>query len=96
MKTIAASKSCQQATILTKQCQKSSNQTQWLLLCCSTHKKVPNYMFANCEKLESVNIPNSVVRIGESAFRECSGLKNISFGNNIQSIYSMAFWDALH
>jgi hypothetical protein len=47
--------------------------------------------FLNCEKLETVTIPNSVTSIGISAFRECSKLSSVTIGNNVTSIGNSAF-----
>ena len=38
-----------------------------------------------------MTIPNSVTSIGEWAFYECSGLKNLTLGSGLQSIGSWAF-----
>lgn len=46
--------------------------------------------FSN-EMLCSIIIPNSVTFIGDSAFSECYGLKNVTLGNGIKSIGNCAF-----
>ena len=43
---------------------------------------------------DRVNIPNSVVSIGSSAFQGCSCLANVTIGNGVISIGSSAFQDA--
>ena len=45
---------------------------------------IGDYAFYKTEKLESIAIPNSVVSIGKNAFRECSKLKQITFGSSPQ------------
>ena len=41
--------------------------------------------------MKSVTIPNSVTSIGESAFRNCSGLTSVTIGNSVTSIGEKAF-----
>jgi hypothetical protein len=43
---------------------------------------VGEYMFHNCNALESVVLPKSVTEIGENAFQEAFGLKRIAVGCN--------------
>ena len=43
---------------------------------------VGEYMFHNCNALESVVLPKSVTEIGENAFQEAFGLKRIAVGRN--------------
>ncbi|MDE5600891.1 MAG: leucine-rich repeat domain-containing protein [Clostridia bacterium] len=54
-------------------------------------KVLGRYAFVNCKNLESVVIPNSVEKIGDSAFR-LSGLKNITIPKTVTTIgnYIMA------
>ncbi len=47
--------------------------------------------FSDMNKLESVVLPDSVVIIGERAFRECSNLKEIRFSKNLRVIGEGAF-----
>ena len=53
-------------------------------------KILPN-SFVNGSKITSINIPNSVTSIGNSAFRYCSGLTSINIPNSVSSIGSSAF-----
>ena len=47
--------------------------------------------FSYCSSITSVNIPNSVTSIGNSAFSGCSGLTSITLPNSITSIGNSAF-----
>ncbi len=47
--------------------------------------------FAGCSLLESIDIPDSVVSIGERAFYNCTSLKDVTFGDNVKSIGIAAF-----
>lgn len=46
--------------------------------------------FYECEKLESINIPDSVTSIGKEAFYGCCNLKSIN-ANSINYVYMGAF-----
>lgn len=48
--------------------------------------------FAECTKLTSVTIPNSVTIIEDEAFRGCYGLTSVTIGNSVTSIGMLAFW----
>ena len=43
-------------------------------------------LFAGCDKLEEVILPNSLTAIGEYQFWYCLNLKSISIGKNVSSI----------
>jgi hypothetical protein len=47
--------------------------------------------FKDCSSLESVTIPNGVVRIDDRAFRNCPCLKSITIPDSITSIENDAF-----
>ena len=47
--------------------------------------------FAYCSGLTSINIPNSVTSIGQSAFSGCSGLTSITIPSSITSIDEQTF-----
>ena len=48
--------------------------------------------FYNCDRLTSVEIPNSVASIGDSAFNACSSLTSAPIPNSVISIGSNAFY----
>ena len=50
---------------------------------------IANSAFNGCENLESITIPNSVIRIGDSAFYGCTGLTEIRYSG------SQKEWDAI-
>lgn len=55
----------------------------------STVNTISPYAFVNCNKISSITIPSSVIKIGESAFQNCSSLRtfflNIDVPINITS-----------
>ncbi len=51
--------------------------------------------FKGYNNITSVTIPNSVTRIGEEAFRYCSGLSTIDIPNSVTSIGGCAFGDCI-
>ncbi len=53
-------------------------------------KEITRCLFWGCTGLTSINIPNGVVTIGESAFADCTGLTSINL-NQVQTINNMAF-----
>lgn len=66
-----------------------------------TNIKIPNIthissgMFIACWGLSSINIPDSVVSIGDSSFLDCRNLISIEIPNNITSIGDDAFRNCL-
>lgn len=50
-----------------------------------------NYAFYRCYQLESVNMYNSVISIGERAFSFCWNLKNIRLSEKLKTISPFAF-----
>lgn len=49
--------------------------------------------FYGCSSLESITIPNSIVRIGDSAFSDgCSSLESIVIPNSVRKIEDYAFY----
>ena len=47
--------------------------------------------FSYCQSLNTINIPNSVNKIGEKAFYECTSLRNLVIPNNVTQIGENAF-----
>ncbi len=54
-------------------------------------KHICTYAFNACDKLKSINLPESVVSIGILAFYGCTYLQNISMSDNISFIGEFAF-----
>ncbi len=52
---------------------------------------IPDWSLADCMALTSVEIPDYIVSIGESAFDNCASLKNIYIPNSVTSIGRSAF-----
>ena len=46
--------------------------------------KIPYYAFSGCSGLTSVTIPDSVTSIGEQAFYDCTGLKDVYYAGTEQ------------
>ena len=59
---------------------------------------IGDYAFYQCEKLQSVVMPNSVVSIGNGCFRYCRLLRKLELSNNVKTIGKEAFCycDALY
>jgi hypothetical protein len=51
---------------------------------------IPESVFANCESLESINLPDSVTAINNYAFDE-SGIRSINLGEHVTTIGERAF-----
>ena len=47
------------------------------------------YAFYDCDKLTSVNIPNTITSIGIGAFADCNNISNILYDANITDTYSL-------
>ena len=48
--------------------------------------------FSGADKLSGVEMPSTIVRIGDFAFEGCKGLKNIVFPKSLKIIDKKAFW----
>ncbi len=57
----------------------------------STISVIPNNAFLYCQRLETINLPDSIVSIGNSAFQHCTSLVNINLNNRITSFGDYAF-----
>ena len=53
--------------------------------------EIAGFAFSGCTGLESVEIPNSVTRIGQKAFYDCSGLKSVTVGTQVLGIHDKSF-----
>ncbi len=54
-------------------------------------REVAENAFSGNEELESVVLPDSIVKIGKSAFINCHNLKSVTLGENITEIGEAAF-----
>ena len=54
--------------------------------------KIGDYAFANCSKLKSMIIPNTVTEIGRDAFYLCKSLSDIKLSNKITKISYQMFY----
>lgn len=52
---------------------------------------IANNLFENCNKLESVTLPDSVTKIGQDAFRNCSKLSSLNMPKSLEVIEPHAF-----
>ena len=53
------------------------------------------YKYSGCKSLTSINIPNSVTNIEDSAFSGCDSLTNINIPNSVTNIGDYAFSDCI-
>ena len=54
---------------------------------------ISSIVFIHCKKLESVQLPESVVYIGDRAFYNCQNLVNVNLPKKLKYIGSEAFYD---
>ena len=54
--------------------------------------EIEDEAFMKCENLKEINLPNSLIILGEGAFRECKSLKKIKFSNNLTEIKKNCFF----
>jgi uncharacterized HAD superfamily protein len=52
-------------------------------------KKIKEYAFSHCDKLDSIAFPGNHIKIESCTFHDCAGLTSVYFGNDIGFI-----WDA--
>ncbi|MCR4738825.1 MAG: leucine-rich repeat protein [Lachnospiraceae bacterium] len=53
--------------------------------------RIPNHLFRNCDSLETITIPDTVLSIGDSAFRDSNYLQTVVFGENLTKMENRAF-----
>ena len=56
---------------------------------------IPNSIFATSEKLEFVEIPDSVVKIEDNAFDKCKAMQSINIPDTVTEIGGAAFYDCI-
>lgn len=60
----------------------------------STCSEIARYAFYGCKSLISLNLPNSLLKIGECAFYACENLTTITIPSKVEEIRSGAFGNA--
>ena len=55
-------------------------------------ERIPSYFVSGCTRLSSIEIPNSVTSIGNSAFSSCSGLTSVNVPESVTTIASSTFY----
>lgn len=55
--------------------------------------KISSHAFPNRDKIETVNMSDSITKIGQRAFRGCPSLKKVTFSKNLIKIGDSAFCD---
>lgn len=53
---------------------------------------IPSFAFYGCSKLIDINIPDSLIEIGECAFGDCSQIKSITLPQSVTAIGDSAFY----
>ncbi|MBO5095828.1 MAG: leucine-rich repeat protein [Bacilli bacterium] len=56
--------------------------------------EIPGLCFAGGSTINEVNLPNSLISIGASSFRNVKNLRNVALPNNVEKIGEFAFSDA--
>ena len=75
----------------TSMCKFSSAGCHEVLFRLKDNTRVPDYAFIYCTDLDRVELPASVVSIGNSAFAGCTSLSSISFCGKLEKINENAF-----
>lgn len=58
--------------------------------------QIPEFCFAKCAVLETVNIYNDLVSIGKGAFSECIALENVNIKGTVELIDEQTFYGSLN
>lgn len=61
----------------------------------AVNNQIPDSSFYGMTNLTSVQVPNSIISIGQFSFYKCSGLVSFSIGNGVTSISRTAFCGSL-
>lgn len=56
-----------------------------------TLTELPNFFLANCEKLQSINIPHHLKKVGVASFFYCKSLKRLSLPESVTDIEDSGF-----
>ena len=54
---------------------------------------LPNGIFYNCKKLQTISLPSNLTKISDNAFYNCSALKSITIPSKVTTIGSLAFYN---
>ena len=55
-------------------------------------EEIPTNAFCNCSNITSIDLPNTIISVGENAFYGCKALKDITIPSNLENIGKMAFY----
>ncbi|MCM1224042.1 MAG: leucine-rich repeat domain-containing protein, partial [Lachnospiraceae bacterium] len=58
----------------------------------SAYNVIPPYLFAYCDKLQTIVLPEGISSIGKGAFYECSALADVNIPDTIMEIGEYAFY----
>ena len=58
----------------------------WAFIYSSENDVLGNYLFAGCDKLQEIKLPNSITSIGDNVFHFGYGLKSLTIPKNVVSI----------
>ena len=56
-------------------------------------ERLDNYSFDNCDKLESIVIPDGVLEIFNNAFKQCANLKSVTIAKSVTYVCNPYFED---
>lgn len=64
----------------------------WRMYCTTENEKLGDWLFAACDKLEEVKLPNSIKAIGDGVFYHASSLKSLTIPKYVTSIGKEVLW----